>query len=48
MYPGIKIEIKNNILNWKIKLLQYELWDYTKIKTDEIKIYIKLKCQQII
>jgi len=37
IYPGIKIEIKNNILNLKLKLLQYEFWDYTNIKTDELK-----------
>ena len=37
IYPGIKIEIKNNILNLKLKLLQYEFWDYTNIQTDELK-----------
>jgi len=37
IYPGIKLEIKNNILNLKLKLLQYEFWDYTKIQTDELK-----------
>ena len=46
MYPGIKIEIKNNILNWKI----IAIWTFGlyNIKTDEIKICIKLKCQQLI
>ena len=37
IYPGIKIEIKNNLLNLKLKLLQYEFWDYTNIQTDELK-----------
>jgi hypothetical protein len=37
IYPGVKIEIKNNILNLKLKLLQYEFWDYTNIQTDELK-----------
>ena len=37
IYPGIKIEIKNNILNLKLKFLQYEFWDYTNIQTDELK-----------
>ena len=31
IYPGFKIKIKNNILNLKLKLLQYEFWDYTNI-----------------
>ena len=46
IYPGIKIEVKNNILNLKLKFLQYEFWDYKNIQIDELKIYIKLKCQQ--
>ena len=37
IYPGIKIEIKNNTLNLNLKLLQYEFWDYTNIQTDELK-----------
>ena len=37
IYPGIKIEIKNNILHLKLKLIQYEFWDYTNIQTDELK-----------
>ena len=37
IYPGIKIKIKNNILHFKLKLLQYEFWDYTNIQTNELK-----------
>ena len=37
IYPGIKIEIKNNTLNLNLKLLQYEFWDYTNIQADELK-----------
>ena len=37
IYPGFKIKIKNNILNLKLKLLQYEFWDYTNIQADELK-----------
>jgi len=37
IYSGIKIEVKNNILNLKLKFLQYEFWDYTNIKIDELK-----------
>ena len=35
IYPGIKLKIKNNILNLKLKILQYEFWDYVNIQADE-------------
>lgn len=37
IYPGFKLNMKNKKLNLKIKILQYEFWEYTDIKIDELK-----------
>ena len=45
IYPGIKIEIKNNTLNLNLKLLQYMNFGIIQIfKQMNLKICIKLKC----
>ena len=28
LYPEIKLNIKNNLLHFNLKLLQYEFWEY--------------------
>ena len=37
LYPGVKINIKDNILHFTIKLLQFEFWEYNNTKTAELK-----------
>ena len=37
LYPGIKLETKNNKLHLKLKIFQYEFWEYTNIEIDELK-----------
>ena len=37
LYPGIKLKIKDNKLHLKLKFYQYEFWEYTNIKINELK-----------
>ncbi len=46
LYPGIKFNIKNNILNFKIKLVQYEFWEYNNIKLKELKNVYKTEIKE--
>ena len=46
LYPGFKLNIKNNLLNFKLKLLQYEFWDYANIKVSELKNVYKTEIQE--
>ena len=44
--PGFKLNIKDNILNFKLKLLQYEFWEYTNIKVTELKNVYKTEIEE--
>ena len=37
LYPEIKLNIKNNLLHFNLKLLQYEFWEYSNIEIEELK-----------
>ena len=37
LYPEIKIKIKKNKIHLKLKLIQYEFWEYKDIKINELK-----------
>ena len=37
LYPEIKLNIKNNLLHFNLKLLQYEFWEYSNIEIKELK-----------
>ena len=46
LFPGIKYNIKDNILHFKLKLIQYEFWDYSNIKKIELKNIYKTEVQE--
>jgi hypothetical protein len=46
LYPGFKLQIKNNKLHLKLKILQYEFWEYTNMKIDELKNIYKTEISQ--
>ena len=37
LFPGVKFNINDNLLNFKIKLLQYEFWEYSNIDKIDFK-----------
>ena len=37
LFPDYKLNLKNNVLHFKLKLVQYEFWEYANIKTEELK-----------
>jgi len=45
IYPGFKFNMKNKKLNLKMKILQYEFWENTDIKVDELKNVNKTEIQ---
>lgn len=46
LFPGFKLDIKDNILHFKIKLVQYEFWDYTNLKANELKNVYKTEIKE--
>ena len=44
--PGVKFSIKNNIIHFKLKLIQYEFWDYSNIKLTELKNIYKTEIKE--
>ena len=47
LFPTFKLNIKDNLLHFKIKLLQYEFWEYSNIKeVNELKNIYKTKVKE--
>lgn len=46
LFPGYKFNIKDNLLHFKIKLVQYEFWEYSNVKANELKNVYKTKVKE--
>ena len=46
LFPGFKLNLTNNLLHFKLKLVQYEFWEYTNIKIDELKNVYKTQIKE--
>ena len=46
LFPNIKVKTSNNILNFNLKLLQYEFWEYSNKKIDELKNVYKTQIKE--
>ena len=45
IYPGFKLNMKSKKIHLTMKILQYEFWEYTNIKVDELKNVYKTEIQ---
>ena len=46
LFPTFKLNIKDNLLHFKIKLIQYEFWEYSNVKVNELKNIYKTKVKE--
>ena len=46
LFPGVKFNINDNLLNFKIKLLQYEFWEYSNIDKIDFKNVYKTEIKE--
>lgn len=46
LYPGVKYNINDNILHFKLKLIQYEFWEYNNMKITELKNVYKTEVKE--
>ena len=46
IFPAINLKLKDNMLHFKLKLIQYEFWEYANVKLTELKNIYKTEIKE--